>query len=123
MTDKQSNRKFWIGAIVGGVVGGVTALLFAPKSGRELRQDIADGAKQATEKTQQIAQQIGDKTSDWVEAAREKKDGLKRSFHEWRHGSAEESLTEQIANVSSQDSGKDIESPLCEEEKDANFVI
>jgi gas vesicle protein len=37
---------FLIGAIVGGLLGAGLALLFAPKSGVELRQDIADYADQ-----------------------------------------------------------------------------
>jgi gas vesicle protein len=37
---------FLIGAIVGGLVGAGLALLFAPKSGVELRQDISDYADQ-----------------------------------------------------------------------------
>jgi len=37
---------FVIGAIIGGLVGAGLALLFAPKSGVELRQDITDYADQ-----------------------------------------------------------------------------
>lgn len=37
---------FLIGAIVGGLVGAGLGLLFAPKSGVELRQDIVDYADQ-----------------------------------------------------------------------------
>jgi gas vesicle protein len=37
---------FLIGAIVGGLLGAGLALLFAPKSGVELRQDITDYADQ-----------------------------------------------------------------------------
>lgn len=35
-------KGFLVGAVVGGAVGALVALLFAPKSGRELRQDIAE---------------------------------------------------------------------------------
>ncbi|MDK6652436.1 YtxH domain-containing protein, partial [Aerococcus urinae] len=35
---------FLLGAIIGGSAAAVTALLFAPKSGKELRQDINDQA-------------------------------------------------------------------------------
>ncbi|MBM4178748.1 MAG: YtxH domain-containing protein [Ignavibacteria bacterium] len=35
-------KGFLVGAVVGGAVGAVLALLFAPKAGRELRRDIAD---------------------------------------------------------------------------------
>lgn len=112
MAEKNNNRTFWIGALVGGVVGGVTALLLAPKSGRELRQDLADGAKQVTEKT-----------ADFVGAAREKKNGFKRSFQEWRNGSSEEQLNESIANVSSIDAGVELEEVRCEDKENADFVI
>lgn len=37
---------FLIGAIVGGLIGAGLGLLFAPKSGIELRQDIVDYADQ-----------------------------------------------------------------------------
>lgn len=123
MTQNNNDRSFWIGAIVGGVVGGLTALLLAPKAGRELRQDLAEGAKQATEKTQQIAHQLGEKTTDFVGAAREKKNGMKRSFQEWRNGNPEVNEQEPIANVSSltAEAGK-VES-LSENERDTNFVI
>ena len=49
---KDSNKSLLWGALIGSVVGSVTALLLAPKSGRELRQDISEGARQVTEKGQ-----------------------------------------------------------------------
>ncbi len=36
----SSAKGFLIGVIAGGVAGGLTALLYAPKSGKELRRDI-----------------------------------------------------------------------------------
>ena len=36
------SKGFILGALAGGAVGAVVALLFAPKSGSELRRDIAD---------------------------------------------------------------------------------
>jgi gas vesicle protein len=47
MSDQVENtgaftRGLAFGALLGGVVGAVTALLLAPKSGAELRKDIAD---------------------------------------------------------------------------------
>lgn len=35
-------KGFVIGAIIGGAIGAITALLLAPKSGRELRQELAE---------------------------------------------------------------------------------
>ena len=46
---------FIIGAVVGGLVGAVLALLFAPKSGVELRQDISEYADQVQTEIRQAA--------------------------------------------------------------------
>ena len=125
MTEKQSNRKFWIGAVVGGVIGGVSALLFAPKSGRDLRHDIVDGAKQATEKTQQIAQQIGEKTTGFIEAAKDKTAELKETIQGWKAGQSDAGTDiEDVAIVSSLEGTEtELESEVCKEEKELHFSI
>jgi gas vesicle protein len=46
---------FVIGAIVGGLIGAGLALLFAPKSGAELRQDITDYADEFQTEIRQAA--------------------------------------------------------------------
>ena len=43
-------RGFLMGALVGGAIGGIVALLFAPKSGRDLRRDIADKTEEVYDK-------------------------------------------------------------------------
>ncbi|HCA42746.1 MAG TPA: gas vesicle protein [Bacteroidetes bacterium] len=40
MDDNKSAKGFLLGMLAGGVIGSVIALLYAPKSGRELRADI-----------------------------------------------------------------------------------
>lgn len=47
------------GTLTGAITGAVTALLFAPKSGRELRGDIAETAQKVGEKTADISRQAG----------------------------------------------------------------
>ncbi len=56
MDDNNSNytKGFLIGAVVGGAVGAVVALLFAPKSGKELRRDIAERTEDVVDKAQQM---------------------------------------------------------------------
>lgn len=39
--DSNYTKGFVLGALIGGFAGAITALLLAPKSGKELRQDIA----------------------------------------------------------------------------------
>ncbi|MEY3385668.1 MAG: hypothetical protein RIR53_479 [Bacteroidota bacterium] len=57
MEDNSNNngsytRGFLMGALVGGAIGGIVALLFAPKSGRDLRRDIADKTEEVYDKAQ-----------------------------------------------------------------------
>lgn len=63
---KNSKKELMIGAVAGSVLGAVTALLFAPKTGKELRSDLADGAKRATEKTQEAALHAAEKSKELV---------------------------------------------------------
>lgn len=64
MAGEKKGKDLLIGAVVGGLLGAVTALLFAPKSGRELRNDIAENAKAVSDKTVQIASTVSQKTQD-----------------------------------------------------------
>ncbi|MCX6139963.1 MAG: YtxH domain-containing protein [Candidatus Kapabacteria bacterium] len=56
MEDNNSSytKGFLIGAILGGAAGAVAALLLAPKSGKELRRDIADRTEEVVDKAQQM---------------------------------------------------------------------
>lgn len=63
MSENNMNGKdFLLGAVVGGLLGAATALLLAPKSGRELRSDLNDQYQNISEKTQKIATDVSDKT-------------------------------------------------------------
>ena len=44
---KDKTKKFAIGAVVAGAVGYITGILTAPKSGKETRKDIKEGAQKA----------------------------------------------------------------------------
>jgi gas vesicle protein len=57
--------------LVGAGIGAVLALLFAPKSGEELRSDIADATRKGIDKSKEAAQQLGAKAGEYYEAARE----------------------------------------------------
>lgn len=58
--------------LVGGGIGAILALLFAPKSGEELRGDIADVTRKGIEKGKEVGSQIQDKAGDYYEVSREK---------------------------------------------------
>ena len=56
--------------LVGASIGAVIALLFAPKSGHELRGDIADATRKGIDRTREAANQIGERATGYYEDAR-----------------------------------------------------
>src|SRR5215204_7773080 len=56
--------------LIGGGIGAVLALLFAPKSGHELRGDIADATRKGIDRSREAAQQLGDRAGEYYEATR-----------------------------------------------------
>src|SRR5229473_4914957 len=57
--------------LVGAGIGAVLALLFAPKSGEELRNDIADATRKGIDRSKEAAQQLGNKAAEDYDTARE----------------------------------------------------
>lgn len=58
--------------LIGGGIGAVLALLFAPKSGEELRGDIADVTRKGIEKSKETAAQLQEKAGEYYEVTRER---------------------------------------------------
>lgn len=58
--------------LIGGGIGAIIALLFAPKSGVELREDIADVTRKGLEKGKETAAQLQDRAGEYYEVSREK---------------------------------------------------
>ncbi|WP_052315262.1 YtxH domain-containing protein [Desulfosporosinus youngiae] len=87
-------------ALFGGLIGGITGLLLAPKSGQELRQDITlqvhelgDKAVGIKDKAQSAWQNIGDKTQvsvktgkNLIEKGKHMAGNLKILITEIQHG-------------------------------------
>ena len=84
MAAQNKGKDLAIGAVVGGVVGAVAALLLAPKSGRELRGDIAAGCQTVSEKTQEIAKTVGSHTSEWFGKMKDAATGVAGEGRSWR---------------------------------------
>jgi len=80
MGRNRSNAKgFVCGALFGGIVGGITALLFAPKSGEKLRKDVAKKYDEVSNKTQDFMEDVCDQTSELVEKAKDIACGAKEA--------------------------------------------
>ena len=68
--------------VMGGTVGAVVALLFAPKSGRELREDLADVTRKGVDQARETGAQLGAKAGEYYDAAAVKAGGLATSARE-----------------------------------------
>lgn len=58
--------------LIGGGIGAIIALLFAPKAGHELRGDIADATRKGIDKTKEAAAQIQERAGEYYEVSRDK---------------------------------------------------
>ena len=68
--DNISTRLTYL--LIGGGIGAVIALLFAPKSGQELRGDIADATRKGIDKSRETAQHLGERAGEYYESTRER---------------------------------------------------
>ncbi|HQZ95733.1 MAG TPA: YtxH domain-containing protein [Pyrinomonadaceae bacterium] len=58
--------------LIGGGIGAVLALLFAPKSGREMRTEIADVSKRGYDLTLEKATELKGQSAEAIKAVKEK---------------------------------------------------
>lgn len=71
MSRRFGKKGFAIGALFGGLIGGITALLFAPKSGEKLRKDLAKKYQNVSDKTCELIDGVCEQTSELVEKAKD----------------------------------------------------
>ncbi len=58
--------------LIGGGIGAILALLFAPKSGQELRGDIADATRKGIDKSREAAQELSQRAGEYYEVTRDR---------------------------------------------------
>ena len=68
--DNISTRLCYL--LIGGGIGAVLALLFAPKSGHELRGDLAEATRKGIDKSREAAQQLGERAGEYYESTRDR---------------------------------------------------
>ena len=68
--DNISTRLTYL--LIGGGIGAILALLFAPKSGHELRGDIKDATRKGIDRSREAAQQLSDRAGEYYEATRDR---------------------------------------------------
>jgi gas vesicle protein len=71
MSRNNEKKGFVLGALFGGLVGSVAALLLAPKSGDRLRRDLSRKYQCISEKTCEMMDGVCEQTCELVEKAKE----------------------------------------------------
>ena len=92
---EDNNKAYGLAWFLAGLgVGALVGILYAPKSGRETREDLVNGAREGTEylraRTRQAAEQMGDlvdkskeQVSEYVERGREVVDRGRAQWEEF----------------------------------------
>lgn len=96
--DSISTRLTYL--LIGGGIGAILALLFAPKSGQELRGDIADATRKGIDKSREAAQQLGQRAGEYYEVTRDRASELYSTAAE-KVGDAAQSAREAAARQTS----------------------
>ncbi|MFF2886224.1 YtxH domain-containing protein [Paenibacillus sp. NPDC057967] len=71
MSKNTSTSGVVVGALVGGAVGAITALLFAPKSGQQLRSDIGNQLQSIGQCAKELAASVSTHTKEMVTSVSE----------------------------------------------------
>ncbi|WP_202078527.1 YtxH domain-containing protein [Caldalkalibacillus salinus] len=103
--NNMNGKDFVIGALVGGIIGAGAALLLTPKSGRDLRVDISDGYQTASQKTKEIAKNVGEKSEYFTGRVKEVAGHVKEDFDKFKTNlqDSEEEVTEETVAEESQE--------------------
>jgi len=102
----QSNGTFFKGALIGGLIGAAAALLFAPKPGNQLREDLSEKLSLVTDKTKEVACAVTDKASEIAKNVSTKSTDVANIFVEGTTNivdtvkSSVSDVSEEIANAS-----------------------
>ena len=69
---------FCMGLLIGGVLGALAGIFFAPKSGKELRSDIKEKGNEFLKDTKEIYADVGTKAKDIIEEVKHQAKDLKK---------------------------------------------
>ncbi len=77
-----STKNFFIGTLIGAAVGSLTALLLAPKSGKELRVDLNNQAYQLRDRTDHIRESVSIKGNELTSTVKDKTTAISKKVSE-----------------------------------------
>lgn len=76
MEDRSNAKGFLLGLLAGGVIGGMAALLYAPKSGKDLRKDINKKRKELVHDAEEYIDSAKAKATEIISNGRKKAEDL-----------------------------------------------
>ena len=77
MFNEEKNTKIFLGGLItGGLIGGLAGLIFAPKSGKELRQDISSKGNELLEDTNELIENAKSKANSILADAKKSAESL-----------------------------------------------
>ena len=77
MADNQNNGgDKLVYFLIGAGIGAVTAMLFAPKAGSELRSDIADATRKGLDYARDTSRDLGDRATEYYQTGVERASDL-----------------------------------------------
>ncbi len=80
--DNSGSGSFLMGALVGGVIGAAAALFLAPKTGKEMRDDLSTQAVQLKNKSIELSSTAKEKAVDLTATAKDKATDLSTTAKE-----------------------------------------
>jgi gas vesicle protein len=79
-TQERRGYGFVVGLLAGTCIGGGLAMLFAPRSGSDLRRQVADSAKdlgqRASDQYQQVSSRVGEAVDDLTRKGQDVRDDV-----------------------------------------------
>ncbi|WP_404329568.1 YtxH domain-containing protein [Mesobacillus maritimus] len=101
---RTNSRDFLVGAFIGALAGAAAALLFAPKSGRDLRTTINGQTNNILEKTDKVKEKALSKSNELANVAKEKASSVVHSVSHQSHELLEKVRDKQVLDESDRDS-------------------
>ena len=79
MTEHENQQgHFCMGFLIGGILGALAGIFFAPKSGKELRSDIKEKGSEVLKEGKEIYADASTKAKEIIEVAKRQAEELKK---------------------------------------------
>jgi gas vesicle protein len=106
----SNSTKFLEGILIGGVLGFVGGILFAPKSGRELRRDLADGSDEIYKQASTSITDFKDRSQQAMQDFQSKGDAaIKQATQQFQE--TRDQLTQKIQEIGGKSGKVSIQEP------------